>query len=868
MKPTSGNSKKGPPTRTNSDRNHQQSTYIDYLNASLFQRTMDTNQNKVGHENSYSRLAQNRKTQKTDSVFEWEHAIQGKNFLNKSQSKSPFNRKNNFTKEDSPFFGEDRPIFNQVKGSEIIRFLQQDLDRDSETDTASLNEFSGQIRMPNPGTRTPDLKRNSISPPPKINNLTKTAPVTSKRHPSASKIQEYQREAAKNSTLINSKSNKLQIDNLLAAKQQSSPSSRGGIGTESTTRASSRAGTKHLIREPDNLQSQPMLTTSDIIQREMNRLERKRKASISATAKDNSEQNQNQRRTSQVTQSQNFNTGNFGNENPGAANERKASMHIPSIDTDLFQFPPSNSRGSFLDGNSPDQSRIHPSNGVSPEIQYDEVHSFRPRNETIASESENPETSEQSAQILDTKTSEAQDDMKTFAKVDSDKDEKLRKLIIENRRLNEELAIEKNLREQQYVRLATEVEFYKQKAAGIQPEINRNSPEPKIPSPETKKAQESNEELRAMKTKTAAMNDKLKAKIKELEKTIETEKAQNQKYQEQIAEMNSQFTNKTQQLIEGLLKETAQRELSLRNELNKKNDEIAQLRQLNSDLSKTKTDLEEGFKAQHIEITRLREQLNDVHLHTDKIKNEYLRMDQNFKATFANKTSENEFLKKQLNELTKQKNIVILDFEQLKADTERIKLRNKELLTEIDALEADRKEILQQLKELKSKELGEARRNSKILGFNGANKGFFRLKNISDVHTSLKQVSVLFDELTAQLNRELISKAKAIKDRLREELSQIEMEIQFMQDNMILDDGDPNNNTWQLGEVPLTRDKSFTLGKTKAPRPNRPEKLQIATDVREVTASSIELDRNRHDEEEEFAAVYKELGKLNTTTKQ
>ncbi len=45
-----------------------------------------------------------------------------------------------------------------------------------------------------------------------------------------------------------------------------------------------------------------------------------------------------------------------------------------------------------------------------------------------------------------------------------------------------------------------------------------------------------------------------------------------------------------------------------------------------------------------------------------------------------------------------------MDYEHLRSDLERVRLRNKELLSEIEILEGDRKAFMQQVRELNSKE--------------------------------------------------------------------------------------------------------------------------------------------------------------------
>ncbi len=64
-----------------------------------------------------------------------------------------------------------------------------------------------------------------------------------------------------------------------------------------------------------------------------------------------------------------------------------------------------------------------------------------------------------------------------------------------------------------------------------------------------------------------------------------------------------------------------------------------------------------------------------------------------------------------------------------------------------------------------------------MINIQTTNKGFFRVKNLADLHSGLKEATTLFEELISQLDPNFSKKARAVKDRLREELSQLELEI-------------------------------------------------------------------------------------------
>lgn len=725
------------------------------------------------------------------------------------------------------------------KSFSLIKQPQQKTPRVVETQTQTTKKSVTPDRMLRKESNHPPIKNTSASP---TTNKRNSYNVQQQKLDSSLLEPRLNERRTSNNSLF-----KLQISNIIKMQEPAnSATSRGGTRADWPTTASSRA-TNKTGREPDNLAVSKYLETLDSDPSSGHSSYRKRA------------------------------TQNFTNSQKGVAPfmiEPKKVAMMPEegsptqfIENEDTQGPPANSRnslnGTLLVGKSSELLKDLVVSGMPSAITLDR--GMQPPFGDKILENHNAEEDEKglNSNFIGSLN---QSVFNQSAFENGSKEDQMLRLTINNRRLTEELALEKEARKNQYFRLSNEIEVEREKYAALQREYDQLTQRVDTFNPDNGSKQKE-----ANKTKMKQENEKLKTQIKELEEKLEAEKTQNQDSQKALNEMRSQFASQAQQLIEGLAKEAAQRELQLREELKKKNEETENLKNENNALKQQKESLLSGLKSQGAEIGLLQQKLKEAYLQAERMKSEYLRLDQAFRANSTAFAEETDRMKSQLAAALRQHNSMKEECEHLRTDIGRIRVRNKELLAEIELLEADKKVYQQQAKELKVlkiKEVQQMRRASFVPGSQSINKGFFRLKQLTSVVVGLKQAVHFLDELIRQIGEECKQKASSIRDQFKEELSQLEVEIQYMNDHVISQNENENEADESLelkADIPpLTRNKSFTLGKGLSQNNEKSfeSHLKLVVEPKDTISSSFEVDRTRFSEEENIELVYKELRKL------
>ena len=369
---------------------------------------------------------------------------------------------------------------------------------------------------------------------------------------------------------------------------------------------------------------------------------------------------------------------------------------------------------------------------------------------------------------------------------EAEKDSKIASLNAEILHLQLQAAAEKEEREHQFKQLFAEIE-----------KLKPGNSLTKLPSTTEKLEDLLNH------TETKANNDKsdvtaLNLRISELENELDEQKRLNSEHQEKLKKINSEMLSQTQVLFEGLLKEAAQRERGLREELKK----LQNTKKQYEELIQNHKELEEICLKQKGEIESLTSLLKETHKKAETTKNELSRVDQNYKYSYAAKSSEIEKLKKKLTESENKVNLLNTEVTHLKSDLENARLKNKHLFTQLDEVEAENRALIEKVRLFRAQrgDISEdkqkitrsqskllPRRFSEVMSILDQQKsvsGRFRLKNLEDALANLRLVMNTFEGLTWELGEGIRKKFIAVKDRLREGVSQLEIEMQFIYNNI------------------------------------------------------------------------------------
>ena len=406
-------------------------------------------------------------------------------------------------------------------------------------------------------------------------------------------------------------------------------------------------------------------------------------------------------------------------------------------------------------------------------------------------------------------------------------------------------------------RLNDELQESMTKCASLQKELNSIAVRavawlPMATVPAQSKENGENQESIELKNQNAA----LQAKIKELEALLQEEKASSVKYKEMLTETKTQAVTQTQQLLEGLLKESANREIKLRENMKKYEVENQKQSKHNAELSRLREALEAKVQQQKAEIQSLQAEIDNSVSMVEGLKSDRVRTEQNYQIAYVSKVKEIEALKKDFLDVLRRNHTLKTDYEHLESDLQRSHLRNKELLNEISALQEERVLLQKNLKELKlksGKDLDSSRRS------------ITRSKNPQQAVADLRQVELELKNISKSANEEVSKKLKEITKKLSESVDLLAGEIEYIDESRVGKEEEENFEKMLEDEEVLTREKSFTLGKSPPKKETRKSVVRRQSELKqedgEVTSRGKRKSRFSKNSEE-LAEVYNQLSKL------